>query len=591
MKKYLQLVFVMIFALVLVGCGGGGESEKDTLKGIKVVGSNEVEVGSTTTYKTEFKPADYANQKVTWSTSDEASLSIDQTGKATANAVKSDGVYVYATSQANDKIRGQKRVYIVEKGGGGSSYPDLGGYNIKIAHAEQALGEYDPFHEGYTQLNKNAKQQAWSEVEKDFNCKITVNAYPSTAEWGPSRWKYIKDQAEQGVSDYDFLTVPDSQISGFVEAGALIDLSDFYTVHGNEMMDPSYITSGSYKGHLYSLVEGTNNIYNVMYYNIGLWETLNKQDPTLKEPAQIFLDGEWNYTKFVNYCLQAQNAMEALYGVQGTANNDAQEYFTVSGWDAYWFIGLSSNDGDPIANIENKTINLDSPHRQAAIDAVKDIYERGFAAKAQNVDQSVTQWTEGKALFNTGDLWFVGNEARWPENMWGKDNTKYGYVPWPMPDDMTLDQYKIGLGGTAQWVMPIGREYESFGPDCNAENIYWAVVEMFQRTKKYYEESAEYDKDEAMKTVAAKYAQSEASQKAYIMIQEMIEAKKGYYDPLVTPDNPVGSLYTNATGAGGPTTIKAAVTHYCAVRDIETWAGAIATLVPILQESLIKAYT
>jgi hypothetical protein len=610
MKRFLTLLFVMFFALVLVGCGGSKpepkpeepgenpenpgeqpeEPETSKLSKVSITGKSSIKVGETLQYTAVFTPSDYADQRVTWTTSDETALSIDAEGKATGVAAK-DAVYIYAQSVAEPSVKaGQKKVMVKNAGADGDDpeYPDLGGYEIKIAQAEHALGNFDPELSTYTQLNKEYKLQAWQEVEEDFNCTISVVAYPSSAEWGPSRWAYILDKASKNTSDYDFLTVPDSQIGQFVEGGALLSLEDFYVLHGNNMMDPSFITSGSYKGKLYSLVEGENNIYNVMYYNIGLYEELKKVDPTLAEPAQLFLDGQWTYAKFVAYCKQAQNAMEALHGEKGKAGAETQEYFAISGWDAYWWIGLSSNDGQPLSDINNMQINFNSEHRIQAADVVKELYTSGVAAQAQNVDGAVTQWNDGKALFNTGDLWFVGDDTRWKKDLWG-ENTKYGYVPWPMPNDMTLDNYKYALGGTACWVMPIGRNYDAYGDDCNAENIYWAVVEMLQRTEKYYTGSATYDRDLALAAVAAKYTHSEASQAAYIYVQEAIEAGKGYYDPLSCPDNPIGSLYTPS--AEGITTIKTAVNSYCVKGTVTTWAEATASLVPILQESMRKAFS
>ena len=186
-----------------------------------------------------------------------------------------------------------------------------------------------------------------------------------------------------------------------------------------------------------------------------------------------------------------------------------------------------------------------------------------------------------------GQYWFVKASNRFPEGLWGED-TKYGYVPWPRAKKQSPDEFKIAMGGTATWVMPIGRDYSAFGEDCNPENIYWALAEMLQRTEKYYKEDPSYDKEIAMAAIAAKYAHSEASQQAYIHMQKLIENGKGYFDPLVVADNSVGSLYTNSTTR---VTIKGAVTQYCATQSVGDWQEAIVNLLPVLQESLRKAYS
>ena len=268
MKKIVTLLFVALFAIVLVGCGGG----EATLSRITVSGKTKITVGKSEQYTLTFDPADYKDQSVTWSTSDEASLSIDQNGKATG-LKENDQVYIFATSKAVESVKGQKKVVVEKEEVIGSDLPDLQGYTIKIAQAEHALQEFDPFLDAYVQADKAAKMQAWTEVEEEFNCNIEVVAYPSSAEWGPSRWNYILSQAQLNTADYDFYTVPDSKIPTFVEGGALISMEEFYALYGNNMMDPSLIISGSYKGNLYSFNTSKNNIYNVMYYNIGLLET------------------------------------------------------------------------------------------------------------------------------------------------------------------------------------------------------------------------------------------------------------------------------------------------------------------------------
>lgn len=580
MKKILSLIFVMFFAFVLVGCGGG----KDTgLKGISISGTGNLTVGQEVTYKAVFNPSDYKDQSVTWSTSDEAALAVDQNGKATAKAASSQ-VYLYAQSKAEASIKGQKKLAIKEKSGegSGSEYPDLQGYNIRIAQAETNLSDFDPFLEGYQGSDKEAKQEAWRSVEKDFNCTIEVAAYPSSAEWGPSRWNYILNQAALGVSDYDFLTVPDQYIATFVEGQALISMEEFYILHGDNMMDPSFQTSGSYQGQLYSFTTAKNDIYAVMYYNIGLYEKLKEADSTLEEPAQIFLDGNWTHSEFEKYCEKVQQVMAKAFGEAGTAGSTNQEYWAVSGWATYWWAGLASNDGEALADVTSMTINVDTPHKQKAAEIVKNLYSKKIAATPQSVDQNVTQWNEGKALFNTGDLWFVKADNRWSKTLW-QDDTRYGYVPWPRADEIEFEDLQVALGNTATWVMPIGRDYLPYGEECNAENIYWAIAELYKRADKLHKESAGYDAVTELNNKAAKFADSEASQEAFIYMQQLIQAGKAYFDPLITSGNPVGSLYNGV--------LNKAVNAYCVSGSVGTWEEAITSAIPTLQEALRKAFS
>ncbi len=576
MKKFLTLVIVMFFALVLVGC-----KEEKTLQGITVSGSPSLKVGEEATYTLKFTPEDYPNKEVVWTVSDDDVLSVDNNGKVTAKAVGES--YVIATSAADDQISGRRRVKVEDETVVGD-YPNLQGYTIKIAQAGHALHEYDPFHDDYTLPDKEAKQEAWRSVEDDFNCTIQVVPYPSSAEWGPSRWSYILSQAQIGVSDYDFLTIPDSHIAEFVEGGALLPLTDAYDTYGEGMMDPSLKESGSFKQELYSFTASKNNIYSVMYYNIGLLEKLQEVEPSLQEPAQIFLDGNWTHSEFVKYCELVQSAMAKVYGELGVAGAATQTYYAVSGWDAYWWAGLATGDGVPLADTSAMQINLGTDNKVSAANVVKSIYEKGFADPKQSVDGAVISWNEERALFNTGDLWFVGDEGRWKKTLWGED-TRYGYCPWPRADEVAFENIQVAMGGSATWVMPIGRDYTGYGDDISHEKIYYAMAEYFRRAESNYKNSEGYDEDIAKQNTAERYAHSEASQKAFLHIQELIENDKGYYDPLCVVDNSIGSLYYSH---GNMLTIAGAVYAY-ANGEVQTWAEAITSLVPELKEALYRA--
>ena len=70
--------------------------------------------------------------------------------------------------------------------------------------------------------------------------------------------------------------------------------------------------------------------------------------------------------------------------------------------------------------------------------------------------------------------------------------------------------------------MPIGRDYLPYGEECNAENIYWAIAELYKRADKLHKESAGYDAVTELNNKAAKFADSEASQEAFIYMQQLI---------------------------------------------------------------------
>jgi hypothetical protein len=114
----------------------------------------------------------------------------------------------------------------------------------------------------YGGLDREARQEAWTSVEEDFNCTISVVEYPVDAPWGPSRWNYIVNQARLDNPEYDFYIVPDAQIPGFVSANAIIDLTEWYDTYGNGLMNTLNKTAGSYKNKLYSINKGASKNIN-----------------------------------------------------------------------------------------------------------------------------------------------------------------------------------------------------------------------------------------------------------------------------------------------------------------------------------------
>ena len=245
MKRLLALVLMLAFTIGLVGCGETKEEVK-----LELTGPVSVEVGKTIQLTAQLTPAT-ADQSVTWTSVAPAIATVDANGKVTG--VKGGATVIRVTSVAYPEL--SKQLGVKVNATGDESYPDLQGYTIRIAQASHALYELDPFHDDYTASDKTAKQQAWNFVEEKFNVNIEVVAYPDDAEWGTPRWQYIEQQAASNTADYDFYTVPDSQIGRFVEANAIKDITEWYALYGNSYMNEVYKQSGSYKGNIYLITD------------------------------------------------------------------------------------------------------------------------------------------------------------------------------------------------------------------------------------------------------------------------------------------------------------------------------------------------
>ena len=477
------------------------------------------------------------------------------------------------------------------------SFPDLNGYDIKVAQAEHAIGEIDI---RYTQdtadkygyyggQDREYKIQAWDDVEENYNCTISVVAYPSDAPWGPSRWNYILTQAQQDAPEYDFYIVESATIPGFVAGNAVYDLTDWYTQYGKNLMNEMAVTSCSYKSRIYAICPNDIKVENIIGMNLNLFKEIQKQDPTLVEPAQMYLDGNWNYDTFVEFCVKAQTALDTLYSATG------ENYYVLSGYGCYYWQGLVNAAGEKILDTTQLRTNITGDIEAAAAKALQDVYASGAMDPSFQVDQSVATWNAGHALFNTGSNWFVNASNRWSKVLWGdEEKTMYGYVPFPTSP--TSDKTYIGTVADGFMVMAAGRDwaYKGFGDECIAENIYRAYIDYHILSKQYYITSESYSYIEDLTATASSKFGSEASVQAYVrtmagVLQDDGTYKDGikdvgFYDPFVQDNNVVNNY-------GGPETFAGAVNAFIKGGEGSAqWIDAVGSFQTIIEKGLVDVY-
>ena len=428
--------------------------------------------------------------------------------------------------------------------------PDLGGYTIKIAHDNPA--EIDPFHSEYIKYDREAKQLAWMEVEDLYNVKIQVEAYAPAYPWGELRWQYIIDRAMTMKSEYDFVFVPDSQIGLFAESSAIYDTSYWYDKYGKGFLADIYKTSGTYKNKLYSITDADPMINNVMYYNVNLVNNLIANGHLNKTPAEIFNEGSWTYSAFKDYAIKAQKGLNDKFA--GNLN----DVYAVSGYATYYWVGMVNSSGFQLINTRDYTIHLNESIPQQAVENLRDIAAAGAMRPTRTADglsysSNANSFTKGKGIFDTGELWFVNNETRWPDDMWTPGNpegTNYGYVPFPRPDgdEFTQANQKIGLGGISTFVMPVGRDYayKAFG-ETNAENVYRAFINTFLLSEDNLMNDPNYSKDTVIDNIASFKTGSDDSKEALAYMMNTID-QRIIFEPISVPFNPVVNTWDHRFG-------------------------------------------
>ncbi len=475
---------------------------------IVVTGDNECFVGYTIQLVAQVFPAG-VSQKVTWQSSNEEVATVDETGKLTA--LKEGTVRIKAFSAVDSSVSSTYFKVQITKEPEPEPIPNLGGYEIVIMNADSALDEIDPFLEGYMLPDKEFKQKAWKEVEEEFNCKIKVLAYPSTAPWGPQRVNWINDNAMANTSQLDFAVVSPAWLYQFVQANSVTDTTDFFKKYGKKQIESAQRDAGSYQNKLYIVSTGLSQTktypYKGLFYNYGMIKELG-----LESPAKLFNEGKWSYEEFVDYCLKAQAVMP-------------EGKYVMSGGPSIVWAGMVNAAGIKLADKSTLTLNLTHTYSLEAVQALTQIVSGGaWAIDEIGYDQDNAPFQRGDAIFQPGDYWFVRSANRFPANLWG-ENTQYGYVPFPYPKTVGKENTMVNDLGGSIMIMVAGRNRPA---GVTSEGVFYAVQTMYINTIKYQETDPGFD------PAAIKYE----STKTRIDDPESVEATTYFnasmtlYDPL-----------------------------------------------------------
>ena len=464
-----------------------------------------------------------AVQTVVWTSSDESVCTVDETGFVTA--VGEGTARIKAVSTVNKKISANFRIKC-EVEPPVPPIPNMGGYEIIIMNAESALSDNDPFLEAYSGSDKTYKQKAWNEIQTEYNCKISVVAYPAEAPWGTPRINWIKDKASTNKSECDLGIVSSNWIHEFAKTSSGVDVTAYYNTYGKKQMDPALKQAGTYHNKLYVASTGlTTTGVNVglgLYYNYGLLKRLG-----LDDPATLFNEDKWNYTGFEKWVREAQAAL-----------GDTKK--ALGGHPYYYYYGMTNAAGVKIADVILNQTNINSTASKNAMNLMAKLTADGCVSTANTWGETKTPdgndfFDEG-VLMITGDFWFVRAKNRWhPDNglVW-EGEPEFGYVPFPYPDDVAKANTRIGTSGLSVYLYVAGRNYPA-GVDTEA--VYRAMNDMFLRTHKYQESDETFNAREIIYNSLISRIDNPASIEAIM-----------YYDSSRTFFDPAHGIYSSTAG-------------------------------------------
>ena len=481
-----------------------------------VLSENKVYVGYKLPLKVEVAPAGVSTQ-VIWklhsSSTDYASISED----GILTGIAAGTVRVQAISAVDESVKSKWVNIKVENVPELPPIPDMKGYKIIIMNADSALKDIDPFLDAYIQSDKSYKQKAWNEIEAEYKCDISVEKYPDVAPWGPQRINWIIDNATAGTSQCDLGIVSSNWIYQFAQANAAVDVTELYAKYGLSQMDNATKSAGSYAGGLYIASEGLSPTATYvdlgLYYNYGWSQKLG-----VKDPAEMFNNGEWTYSGFKQWVLGVQQKLgEGEFVLQGSP------YY-------YWF-GMTNAAGQKIVDTDSVKVFIDTQKSKDASALIWELCQAGAVnnsaqtwAESDDIDNS---FHKGQTLMTTGALWFCKGSNRWKADLWGEGTTQFAYVPFPYPDTMKKEDTKIALTGLSVYMYIAGRPYPAeLGKDGYVK--VWSVMnEMFLNTIKYQEADPKFNAADQVKAALGLRIDNEASIEAIMFYN----ASRIFYDP------------------------------------------------------------
>lgn len=502
--------------VTVVKSTGGGEVITDP-EDIVVRGEKEVEEGYSIALVSSVLPSG-VSQRVTWESLTPDLASVSASGIVTG--IKAGKAVIRVYSNVDFEV---ERFYdITVKPEVPLPAPNnLNNYEIILFTAPHVPHEHDPHLEGYVGLDKQAKIEAWAEVENKFNTTLTVSVFPDTAPWGPQRINYVINNANTNEQAMDIFVSTTDWLIQFANANATVDVLDFYNTYGKNSMNPVLKDASTYKGAMYSLLQndyGSIRPYHALIYNVALME-----ERGLVSPAQLFNEGEWTWSRFVQYVEEASGVLE-------------EEESVFSGKPSGLFYGMASAAGLKLVDTVAMTINFTNPLAVQAGYLLRDLYVYSDNIWGSNAwDEVNPTFTTGKSLFNVGEYWFIKTGNRFPDDMWGED-TRYGYVPFPYPDGMDKEDTRVSNQGGANYQIPMGRVYPE---GVTAEDVYRVWTEMMLGTVAKMQADPQYNED----SLIIKAAEFKLDDPASIEAIAFFKADKVIYDPYY-------SIVDSATNAG-----------------------------------------
>ncbi|PKK86386.1 MAG: hypothetical protein CVV63_04420, partial [Tenericutes bacterium HGW-Tenericutes-8] len=284
MKKSIISALILVFSLTLVACGGGGETPSDATAAISGANDITITVGDTFEPLSGVTATDSVDGPIT---------NIEVVGTVNTNEPAVYTVTYKVTGSDGKEVTVSRKVTVQAT----TAAPTT----ITIMHG--APYEVDPFHADFSGTKQKDRQDQQRAVEAQYNVKVVYKAYPANAPWGPDRVQAIIQSSVSNNHLADIYWTTSDWTQALATNEAIVPVDDYMDTFGANIHE-SYKKVGTYKDELWAFNEGNLTVDVGLYYNTNLVSSLGVENPT-----DLYLAGEWNWTRFQTWATQVKTAM------------------------------------------------------------------------------------------------------------------------------------------------------------------------------------------------------------------------------------------------------------------------------------------
>lgn len=418
MKKIfgVLLLFVMMFALVACDDTGNNGNDQNTAE-IFGAGNITINVGD------EFDPLDGVS--AVDDVDGDITTRIEVEGTVLTNTA---GSYTleYTVEGSDGNVTTATRTVTVTQN---HTTPPT---EIVIMHG--APYEVDPFDQAFSGREQQVRQDKQREVEQRLNVKVVYKAYPAAAAWGPDRVNAIINASVAGDPLADIYWTTSDWTAQLANASAVVSVDKYLQTSGSNIT-PEAKELGSFNGQFYAFSVNKPTVDVGLYFNVELVNDLG-----IENPAELYNNGEWTWSKFEAWADAAKAALPSL----------GDDYSVLGGVRAVYAENMIPLNGGSLINARSGRVAF---HQTPALDTYNFLH--GLSQKtlwegSGTYDAGSPLWQAGKVVIHPGSFWFLN-----AENRWGNLAFDLGFVPYPANDTYTGD-YVSPIGGVAVYTLASG---------------------------------------------------------------------------------------------------------------------------------------